>query len=131
MKNIVSSIIVIMAFSCVSCSGFLDEDPKGNITSESYYKNTQHAVSATNAIYNYLIMGYSPNGLWDPNYGGVFYNDYWVLQDLFSDNSNTNQTSVSYTSVDNMEIDKYNEPVQYLWRYFYQTILNSATLLQI
>lgn len=122
MKNIVSSIIVMMAFACVSCSGFLDEDPKGNITSESYYKNSQHAVSATNAIYNYLIMGYSPNGLWDPNYGGVFYNDYWVLQDLFSDNSNTNQTSVNYTSVDNMEIDKYNEPVQYLWRDFYQTI---------
>ena len=58
-----------------ACSDFLDEVPKGNITSEGYYKTAQHAISATNAIYDYLIIGYAPNGLWDKNYGGTFYND--------------------------------------------------------
>lgn len=122
MKNYFIFAISVLSIILTSCSGFLDEDPKGNLTSESYYKTSQQAVSATDAIYNYLIMGYSPNGLWDPNYGGVFYNDYWVLQDLFSDNSHTNQTSVNYTSVDNLQIDQYDEPIQYLWRDFYQTI---------
>ena len=81
-----------------ACSDFLDEVPKGNITSEGYYKTAQHAISATNAIYDYLIIGYAPNGLWDKNYGGTFYNDYWVLQDMFADNSETNQTGTVYGS---------------------------------
>ena len=69
-----------------------------------------------------MIIGYAPNGLWDKNYGGTFYNDYWVLQDKFADNSETNQTSIDYQSVENMQIDQYNQPVELLWRDFYQTI---------
>lgn len=120
MKKYIAALLVGGVFA--SCNGFLDEEPKGNITSESYYKTEQHAIAATNAIYDFLICGYSPGGLWDANYGGVFYNDYWVLQDLFADNSHTNQISVDYTSVDNMQIDPYNQPVELLWRDFYQTI---------
>lgn len=122
MKNNILSLFIFGAITLNSCSGFLDEIPKGNVTSESYYKTEQHAISATNAIYDYLIIGYAPGGLWDKNYGGVFYNDYWVLQDLFTDNAESNQSSIQYTSIDNMQIDQYNEPVELLWRDFYQTI---------
>lgn len=122
MKNNILTALFCGTFALSSCSGFLDEVPKGQVTSESYYQTEQHAISATNAIYDFLIMGYSPGGLWDKNYGGVFYNDYWVLQDLFSDNANSQQASIQYTSVDNMQIDQYNEPVELLWRDFYQTI---------
>ena len=122
MKKYTLAVLFCGTFTFCSCSGFLDEVPKGQITTESYYRTEQHAISATNAIYNYLIMGYSPGGLWDKNYGGVFYNDYWVLQDLFSDNANSQQANIQYTSVDNMQIDQYNEPVELLWRDFYQTI---------
>ncbi|PXV59984.1 SusD-like starch-binding protein associating with outer membrane [Dysgonomonas alginatilytica] len=121
MKKILFTIALLIG-TLSSCSGFLDEEPKGNITTESYYKTQQHAISATNAIYDFLIIGYAPGGLWDSNYGGVFYNDYWVLQDLFADNATTNLASVDYQSVDNMQIDQYNLPVQRLWRDFYQTI---------
>lgn len=116
--------IVILSVLCLfcSCSGFLDEMPKGNITTESYYKTEQHAIAATNAIYDYLIIGYAPGGLWDKHYGGTFFNDYWVLQDLFADNSHSNISSVDYQSVDNMQIDQYNQPVELLWRDFYQVI---------
>lgn len=122
MKKYILSILLSGAFMFTACSDFLDEVPKGNITSEGYYKTAQHAISATNAIYDYLIIGYAPNGLWDKNYGGTFYNDYWVLQDMFADNSETNQTSIDYQSVENMQIDQYNQPVELLWRDFYQTI---------
>lgn len=74
MKKYILAALFCGTFTFCSCSGFLDEVPKGQITTESYYRTEQHAISATNAIYNYLIMGYSPGGLWDKNYGGVFYN---------------------------------------------------------
>ena len=45
---------------------------------------------------------------------GTFYNDYWVLQDMFADNSETNQTSIDYQSVENMQIDQYNQPALHL-----------------
>lgn len=106
-----------------SCSSdFLEETPKGNMTTGSYYKTSQQAVSATNAIYDYIISGYSPNGLWDENFGGLFYNYYWVLQDLASDNAGSNNTSNDFKSIDNLEIDKYNKPLEILWRDFYQTV---------
>lgn len=120
MKKIIYTIAAVFALS--SCSDFLDEVPKGSLTTESYYKTEKHAEAATNAIYDYLIIGYAPGGLWDSNYGGVFYNDYWVLQDLFSDNSKTQMTSVDFTSISNMQIDPYNLSVRLLWRDFYQTI---------
>ena len=41
-----------------------------------------------------------------------------VLQDMFADNSETNQTSIDYQSVENMQIDQYNQPVELLWRDF-------------
>ena len=68
MKKYILSILLSGAFMFTACSDFLDEVPKGNITSEGYYKTAQHAISATNAIYDYLIIGYAPNGLWDKNY---------------------------------------------------------------
>lgn len=120
MKRYILLLIVTFIFS--SCSEFLNEEPKGDITSGSYYKTEQHAISATNAIYDYLIIGYAPDGLWDAEYGGVFFNYYWVLQDLFSDNAHTHVTSTEYQSIDNFQIDAYNESVEHLWRDFYQTI---------
>ena len=59
MKKYILSILLSGAFMFTACSDFLDEVPKGNITSEGYYKTAQHAISATNAIYDYLLrMGY-------------------------------------------------------------------------
>ena len=54
MKKYILSILLSGAFMFTACSDFLDEVPKGNITSEGYYKTAQHAISATNAIYDYL-----------------------------------------------------------------------------
>ncbi len=120
MKKYILPLLALMIMS--SCSGFLDEQPKGNITTESYFKTETHALSATNAIYDYLIAGYSPGGLWDNNFGGVFFNYYWVLQDVFSDNAHSHMTATEYQSIENFQIDPYNEPLEYLWRDFYQVI---------
>lgn len=56
MKKYILSVLLGGAFMFTACSDFLDEEPKGDITSEGYYKTAQHAISATNAIYDYLII---------------------------------------------------------------------------
>jgi len=120
MKKVIYISLFVGLFS--SCKGFLEENPKGSVTTESYFKTSDHAVQATNAIYDFLISGYAPGGLWDPNFGGLYYNSYWVLPDLFADNARTNLASVDNTSIENFTIDQYNLIIQYLWRDFYQTI---------
>lgn len=120
MKKILFTIALLGMLA--SCSDFLEEKPKGKQQTAGYYETEEHAISATNAIYDYLIVGYAQDGLWDSNYGGVYFNYYWVLQDLFSDNAHSNMSSVDFQSVDRMQITQYNAPVEYLWRDFYQTI---------
>lgn len=127
MKKIL--ITIALFGTLVSCSDFLDEEPKGKQQTGSYYKTEQHAIAATNAIYDFLIIGYAENGLWDNNFGGIYYNYYWVLQDLFTDNAHSNLTSVDFKSIDDLRIDQYNGPVQYLWRDFYQTIKACNTVI--
>lgn len=59
MKKYILAALFCGTFTFCSCSGFLDEVPKGQITTESYYRTEQHAISATNAIYNYLTQLYT------------------------------------------------------------------------
>ncbi len=58
MKKIyISSFYFVELLHSVHAQDFWMKFPKGQITTESYYRTEQHAISATNAIYNYLIMG--------------------------------------------------------------------------
>jgi len=118
MKNIFY--IPFLVFTA-SCAGFLDEIPKDSITAENFYQTETDAVAATDAIYYYLVSGLQ-NGLWDENYGGLFYNDFWELPELLSDNMVTKQTSTEFISISNFDIDEFSSRVRCLWRDFYQTI---------
>jgi hypothetical protein len=131
MKNL----IYIFVFALVivltaACTKFLDEDPKGQVTTKNFYQTEADAIAATDAIYFYLISGYNPAGLWDENYGGLFFNDFWELPELMSDNVVTKQTSVEYIAISNFDIDGYSTRVRCLWRDFYQTINVCNTVIQ-
>jgi hypothetical protein len=131
MKNLIYIIILASVIVFVTaCADFLEEDPKGQITIKNFYQTESDAVAATDAIYFYLISGYNAAGLWDENYGGLFYNDYWELPELMSDNAVTKQTSVEYIAISNFDIDGYSTRVRCLWRDFYQTINVCNTVIQ-
>lgn len=42
MKKYILAVLFCGTFTFCSCSGFLDEVPKGQITTESYYRTEQH-----------------------------------------------------------------------------------------
>ncbi|MDR1055429.1 MAG: RagB/SusD family nutrient uptake outer membrane protein [Prevotellaceae bacterium] len=125
MKKIFLKIMPVMLSAIIiaaSCSDFLDEKPKGQVTTQNFYKTEADAIAAANAIYFYLVAGYSPNGLWDENYGGLFFNDFWDLPELMSDNVVSKMTVADYTSVASFNINADNVRVHCLWRDFFQTI---------
>jgi hypothetical protein len=131
MKNLTYILILAsVAAFIVACTDFLEEDPKGQITTKNFYQTESDAIAATDAIYFYLISGWNPAGLWDENYGGLFFNDYWELPELMSDNVETKQTSVEFIAISNFDIDGYSTRVRCLWRDFYQTINVCNTVIQ-
>ncbi|SHE76758.1 RagB/SusD family nutrient uptake outer membrane protein [Dysgonomonas macrotermitis] len=105
-----------------ACSDFLDEEAKGSMTEKNYYKTESDAINATDAIYSLLISDYDQYNLWDDNFGGLFYNDFWELPELMSDNMVSKQSSPEFQSVAKFQIDAYNSRVSCLWRDLYMTI---------
>lgn len=112
-----------------SCSGFLDEDPLSHVTDKNYYTTEADAEGAVNAIYE--TVGIGSVGFWQGTgnantpYGGVFYNEYWLTQDLFSDN--TRHDNWLYANFDNFSLSETDGKVKALWYTFYRAI-NTANI---
>ena len=89
-----------------SCSGFLDEEPLSNVTDKNYYATESDAEGAVNAIYETVGIGsvsqWQGTGNANTPYGGVFYNDFWLTQDLFSDNAE--HDNYLYANFDNFSL---------------------------
>ena len=112
-----------------ACSDFLDEEAKGSQVDKNYYKTEADAVAATDAIYSYLISDADAYNLWSDHFGGLFYNDFWELPELMSDNAVSKQSSPEYQSIGKFQVDAYSIRVACLWRDLYTTINVCNTVL--
>lgn len=119
MKKLFHIFIVIFLFSLQGCS-FLDEEPTSLITDANYYKTESDAIAATNAIYDFLSIG--TDYLWSEGFGGVFFNDFWVLQELCSDNATTTLSSPDYQQLSDFQFNASNQRFENLWKDMYQVI---------
>ncbi len=112
-----------------SCSGFLDEMPLSNVTDKNYYSTESDAEGAVNAIYE--TVGIGSVALWQGTgnnntpYGGVFYNQFYLTQDLMSDNASHDDWR--YANFDNFSLAETDGMVQELWYSFYRAI-NTANV---
>ena len=125
MKKIIYIIsIALCAAAATSCSGFLDEKPLSNITDKNYYKTEADAEGAINAIYETVGIGsvtaYTGTGNANTPYGGLFFNVYWIIQDLFADNAS--HDNWLYANFDNFSIDETDGNIKTLWYSFYRAI---------
>ncbi len=123
------STLILSIATFTACSDFLDEDPKGSITDKNYYKTESDAVAATDAIYSLLISDYDAYNLWSEHFGGLFYNDFWELPELMSDNMLSKQSSPEFQSVSKFQIDAYNSRVSCLWHDLYMTVNTCNTVI--
>lgn len=131
MKSVIYKITSVLSSVAVaiSCSGFLDEQPISNVTDKNYYTTESDAEGAVNAIYE--TVGIGSVGFWlgtgnaNTPYGGVFYNVFWISQDLFADNAiHDNWT---YANYDNFSIDERDGNIKTLWYSFYRAINTANT----
>lgn len=126
MKNIATKLkkikyfSIFVAFLFITACDFLEEEPLSYIMSENYYQTEDDFVAATNAIYDYLSVG--TDYLWNPSFGGIFFNDYWVFQDILSDNCYESITSLEYTTLSEFKFTSNNERIEYYWQDLYKTI---------
>ncbi len=116
-----TAVLITLAMGC----DFLDENPESLITSANYYQTEKDAVAAVNALYDYLSVG--TNYLWDPGFGGIFFNDYWVLQDLLSDNCMEILASPEYRNISEFRFTPDNLRFELYWQDLYKTI-NAANV---
>jgi len=109
------------------CEDFLEEKPKSNITTKNFYQTEEDAVAATNAIYDYLTVG--TDGLFEKSFGGVFFNDFWVISELMSDNAYSTMSNVDFQHLSNFNLDVTNQSVLRLWQDYYNTVNACNTVL--
>lgn len=118
-----------LSLASASCSGFLDETPLSNVTDKNYYITESDAEGAVNAIYE--TVGIGSVGFWQGTgnantpYGGVFYNDYYLTQELFSDNAVHDDWR--FANFDNFSLAESDGQIKTLWYCFYRSI-NTANV---
>jgi hypothetical protein len=102
--------IVLLA----SCSeDFLDKKPLGLLTSENFFRTEEHAVQATNAVYNLLRS-------WEVH---VF--SYIGLTDIVSDDADKGSTpsdGAFLLEIENFTFDESNLAFSTVWRGYYRGI---------
>ena len=129
MKNRFINTVFCLSLSLASCSGFLDEMPLSNVTDKNYYTTESDAEGAVNAIYE--AVGIGSVGFWygtgngNTPYGGLFSNDYWLAQELMSDNAIHDDWR--YAGFDTFSLPETDGQVKTLWFNFFRAI-NTANI---
>lgn len=100
-----------------------------NITDKNYYQTETDAEGAVNAIYETVGIGsvtaYTGEGNANTPYGGVFFNNFWIIQDLFADNAL--HDNWLYANYDNFSLDETDGKDKELWYSIYRSI-NTANV---
>jgi starch-binding outer membrane protein, SusD/RagB family len=116
MKKIINiaAALASLSLAAVSC-GFLDEDLKGEFTSETFYKDPGNAVYAVNGVYNSL-----------------YDHKLWIFADVASDDSVKGGNAgdqADITSIDNFSATADNGPISEYWQHTYETITRANNVI--
>lgn len=119
-KNILFSIITT-SILWVSCSDFLESDLRSEHNYNNYFQTEADLVSFANGMFGGLIT-------WTWDGGGLFFNNYWVLQDLASDNAYEAGPSLAMQDISNFTLDANNATLFFIWQQCYH-VINSCNVL--
>lgn len=121
MKSIKTSLLIFLWLLAGCSDDFLEKKPKGQLTSDSFFQTEEHAVQATNAVYNLLRD-------WEVH---VF--SYIGLTDIVSDDADKGSTPTDATfllEIDNFTFDDGNVTFLNVWSGYYRGIYRANLALQ-
>ncbi|MBC9797027.1 RagB/SusD family nutrient uptake outer membrane protein, partial [Sinomicrobium weinanense] len=112
-----SSILLVLLF--ISCSDFLEEDPKNQVSTGNYYTTEQDAISAVNSVYAYLGSYDASRG----NTAGIYHSTFWVTQGLASDEMDNNQLGApQFDQLGTFTHNADNTALLEIWQIHYKAI---------
>ncbi|HNV66082.1 MAG TPA: RagB/SusD family nutrient uptake outer membrane protein [Bacteroidales bacterium] len=117
-------IIIFLTFLSItfgSCQDFLEQDLRSELNYDNYFSSEKDLVSFADGMFGGLIT-------WTWTGGGLFFNNYWVLQDLASDNCYETGPSIDMLDLAQFTFDVNNATVYYIWVGCYE-VLNSTNVL--
>lgn len=117
------TIILLVILSFAGCEGFLDEDIRSTHNYENYFQTEDDLVRFSNGMFGGLII-------WTWQQGGLFFNNYWVLQDLASDNCFETGPTVDMHDLSKFTFDPNNIVFDFIWQGCY-FLINSANVLLV
>ena len=126
MKNRINAFLLTIGLLLAGCN-FLDEEPTSQINTETFYQTEGDAIAATNALYEYLTVG--TEGIFETGFGGIFFNDYWVLKDILSDNCLTTISSIEYATLNEFSFNAENIRIELYWQDLYKVIHHANVVL--
>jgi len=115
------AIILLTVLMFIGCEGFLDEDIRSTYNYDNYFQSEEDLVTFSNGMFGGLII-------WTWEGGGLFFNNYWVLQDLASDNCFETGSSVDMLDLAKFTFDENNTVFDHNWLGCY-FLINSANVL--
>ncbi|MCP4310338.1 MAG: RagB/SusD family nutrient uptake outer membrane protein [Bacteroidetes bacterium] len=115
--------ILLAVLLLTGCEGFLDEDIRSTHNYDNYFHSEDDLVMFSNGMFGGLIT-------WTWEGGGLFFNNYWVIQDLASDNCFEMGPSVDMHDLSKFTFDPNNTVFDFIWRGCY-FLINSANVLLV
>ena len=112
--------IFILCF--ISCEKYLEQDIRSEHNYDNYFQSEEDLIRFANGMFGGLII-------WTWEGGVLFFNDFWVLQDLASDNCYENSSSVDMLDLSQFNFDANNSVFNFNWLGCYFVINSSNVLL--
>ncbi|HOF21914.1 MAG TPA: RagB/SusD family nutrient uptake outer membrane protein [Bacteroidales bacterium] len=121
MKKITVFIIVALLISS-GCKDFLEQDLRSDLNYNNYFQSEKDLITFADGMFGGLIT-------WTWTGGGLFFNNYWVVQDLASDNCFETGPSIDMHDLSQFTFDPYNSTLYYIWVGCYEVIQSANVLL--
>ncbi len=100
-----------------TCDKALEETPRSLLTDKSFYSTANDAILAVNAAYDHMGSGTS-----NADFGGVYFNSYWVIQAVSSDNGKAGNQDPNTVQLSEFRHDPSNAHLEVVWEDCYKTI---------
>jgi len=115
-----SKLLMLLGFAVLlslQCEKALEENPKSLLTNKVFYNTASDALLAVNAAYDHLGGGTS-----NSDFGGVYFNHFWTIQALASDDGKANIPDANTVQLSEFRHDASNLMVTDVWQDIYKTI---------